>query len=1169
MPRHRCRAGLVSAFKRSLLVRLLFLFPVGCGVLRAQPEPGAARAEVIVRSIQQYWDLPVERKTEPLDFELACTVTYFDPEWKMLFVQDEEGGAAYVPYGDNPYPFKAGEAIFARGRFIPPNLDVSFEHAAITPRTGTPLVPVPVTDEVMQHARFIRRYVSLEGVVDWTRRVDERHMQLALSVNGENVACWVQMDPAMLTPHLLEKKVRVEGVYNSKVGPDGKLVSLELLVAFASKITILGQLDDDPAFQLPATPIGRLLGQPADQLVRVVGSVVARESGRYLRIRDGTGQIDLMTGQMRPLAVNDMVEAVGYPIAFGPAWRLEKALFRAYAKPVVATASRRDGPLGLAADVLGLSAEETLKGRPVHLIGVVTWSHPAAPFFFINDSSGGVCIMRGEADSMLRSPGRNVEVHGRTAMGAFAPVVLAEKFERVSEAVLPVARPVSVEHALTGVEEAQWIEMRGYLRRIHREGAWNRLELATATNDFTAVLPATEDVSTMVDSVIRLQGVCAAEADEERRLTGVRLWVPGIAYVQVDEAAPSDPYTVPLRTLSSLGQFETVQSFNRRVRVAGTVLHHEPGQSLWIEEDGHNLLVAARDPARLRPGDRVEAVGFLGRQAGRIALREAVFRPAGVGRQPVARAVEARIPPVVALDGKLVAIDGRLLDRVQIGDVTRLTVQAGEVIFGATLGSSGRELAGLADGTRLRLTGVHEVEYDQGGRAASFMLRLRSPADALVVEIPSWWTRGRILAFTGMLAFGAMLFLGWNTVLRRQVRRQTGQIRAQLERETRLQAELARAGKLESLGLLAGGIAHDFNNLLTVLMGNISLIRLDQNLTGEAASSLDQAAKAAARARDLTQQLLTFAKGGSPLRTAVSLPEIVREVTEFALRGSKVSCRFDLPADLWPANVDKGQIGQVVQNIVINALQVMPEGGVVDVAVSNREVGGEFGKMLKPGRYLRLDITDHGPGIAASDLARIFDPYFTTKKHGSGLGLATVHSIIKKHAGHVTVESVPGRGTTFRIWLPAAAAGAVVRPDSVHPGGLPGADRGARVLVMDDEEFIRNLAGSILRRHGCRVTQVADGAAALREYAAAREMGEPYALVILDLTIPGGMGGRQTMEELLKLDPEVRAIVSSGYSNDLVLANYQAHGFRAMISKPYDVADFTDTVDRVLRGERA
>jgi two-component system cell cycle sensor histidine kinase/response regulator CckA len=1146
---------------------MLGLAALASGLLCAEtPEPNAERT--VIRSIQQYWDLPAARKAEPIDVELACTVTYFDPEWRILFVQDEQGAAAYVPYGDNPYPFKAGETIMARGRFIPPNLDISFEHAVVSSRPGRPPAPVPVTRDVTQHGRFIRQYVSMEGLVDWVRRAGARHLQLSLTVNGTAVTCWVQMDPATPTPDLLDRHVRVEGVYNPKVGPDGLLASLELMVPSDSKVTVLGRLDDDPRFKLPATSIGALLGLSSDQDVRVIGSVVSRENGRYVRIRDGGGQIDVMTAQMQPLAVNDVIEATGRPVAFGPTWRLENAIFRIYNKPAGTTIAQPGGVIGLAADVLGLSAQEAASGRTVKLTGVVTWSHPSAPFFFITDSSGGIRIMRGDSDSMLRSPGRNVEVEGTTAMGSFAPVVVAKRFVRVSEAVLPMARQVSVEHALTGLEEAQWVEMRGYLRRIHRENGWNRLEMATATSDFTAILPATEDVSAMIGSVIQLHGVCAAEADSQRKLTGIRLWVPGISYVQVEEPAPADPFTVPLRRLASLGQFETVHSFNRRVRVEGVVLHHKKGVSLWIEEGGNNLWVIARDTESLEPGDRVEAVGFLGRQAGRIALREAVVRRTGAAQPPVPQPVEPHIPPSGDMDGRLVAMTGLLLDSVEIGGVTQFTLQSGLVIFNATLEG---KLIELTDGARVRLTGVHEIEYDQNGRPAMFTVRLRSPADVAVLELPSWWTRERILTFTGMLAFGALLFLIWITMLRRRVWRQTSQIRGQMEREARLQVELARAGKLESLGLLAGGIAHDFNNLLTVLMGNISLIRFDGGLTRESAESLEQAEKAAGRARDLTQQLLTFAKGGAPIRAAVSLPDVVREVAEFALRGSKVRCRFDVPDSLWPASVDKGQIGQVVQNIVINAIQAMPEGGQVDIVLSNRQVGTEFGGVLAPGRYVRVDIEDHGPGIPAADLGRIFDPYFTTKKTGSGLGLATVHSIVKKHSGHITAESALGRGTTFHIWLPAADVPASLAKTEAAPFADERSisSRQARVLVMDDEEFIRNLAGSILRRSGHLVTTVNDGAAAISEYDRARTSGDPYDLVILDLTIPGGMGGRQAMEELLKLDPAVKAIVSSGYSNDLVLSNYQAHGFRGMISKPYDAADFVHAVESVLKGERA
>ena len=1144
-------------------------------MLRAQtPAAGAVTpgSGLLITSIQQFWDLTPEQKSQPQQFQLECTVTYFDPVWRMLFIQDATGLGAYVPFGTNAYAFTPGETITARGQFIPPNFDINFEHATITRRPTKESLPVSeVTHVLMDYDKYKTRWVTLEGYVDRERRSDETHLQLILAVDGMAVYCWVLMDPAQATPVLADAKVRVEGVYNPKVGPDSRLAQAEILVPSLKQVTIQGRLADDPGFGLPVSPISSLAQPVADRLVRVVGSVVGRTLERTVRIRDSTGQIDLMTGQMKSLAMDDVIEAVGYPVANGTELRLEKALFRAWTKPEVKRAepSRPQGTIGLAAEVLQLSPEEAAQGRPVWLTGVVTWSNSKSPYFFIHDSSGGICIQRGQADSIVRSPGRKVEVRGVTALGTFAPVVVASRFERVSDAVLPVARPISIEHALTGVEENQWVEMRAYLRRVYPENGWNRLELATATNDFTADLPLTEDVSAMVGSVIRLQGVCTALADAQRKLTGIRLLVPGINYVEIEEPAPADLFSLPVRSLASLGQFETVQFFNRRLRVTGVVLYQSPGHSVQIEENGHSLLVFSRATTRLQPGERIEAVGFLGRQAGRVTLREAVYRSLGPDRPPEPRVIEPEEKPTALLDGQLVTISGVLIGNSQVGGLTQFTLQTPRIVFAARLEHAPGGFSGPAPGSRVSLTGIYDLQYDEQGRSQDFALQLRTPADILVQESPSWWTRARILTFTGVLSLGALLFIGWITVLHRQVQRQTTQIRGQMEREVRLQTELARAGKLESLGLLAGGIAHDFNNLLTVLMGNISLVRLDHALGDESGRSLVQAEKAAIRARDLTQQLLTFAKGGAPIRTAVSLPEVVREVAEFTLHGSKVRCQFDLPADLWPASVDKGQIGQVVQNIVINAMQAMPDGGMVEIAATNQSVGPEMEQVLAPGRYVRLDLTDHGPGIQAVDLGRIFDPYFTTKLHGSGLGLATVHSIIKKHAGHITAESTLGQGTTFHIWLPAVDANLSPGAPAPVAAATAAGPSQVRVLVMDDEQFICDLACAILRRFGYLATAVKDGAEALSEYARAQAAGEAYAVVILDLTIPGGMGGRQTMEELLKLDPAVKAIVSSGYSNDLVLSNYQAHGFRGMVSKPYDVTDFAHAVERVLRGERA
>ena len=377
---------------------------------------------------------------------------------------------------------------------------------------------------------------------------------------------------------------------------------------------------------------------------------------------------------------------------------------------------------------------------------------------------------------------------------------------------------------------------------------------------------------------------------------------------------------------------------------------------------------------------------------------------------------------------------------------------------------------------------------------------------------------------------------------------------------SRLEAELERASKLESVGILAGGIAHDFNNILAVIMGNVTLAQLDPDKSPTADRWLQEAERGALRARDLTQQLLTFAKGGDPIRMAVRLPEVVREAAEFALHGTAVRAEFEMPEELWAADVDRSQIGQVVQNLVMNAMQAMRHGGVVRVALRNEELADGQQPPLRAGRYVGLVLSDTGAGISPEHLTRIFEPYFTTKEQGSGLGLATVYSIVRKHQGHVAVESELGKGTTFRLWLPAAR----VAPATPPEGRSPLEPLAGRILFMDDEEPIRAMAEVLLGRLGLTVKAVADGAALLAEFAAAQRAGQPYDVVMMDLTVPGAMGGLEAMQELLKLDPAVRAIVSSGYSGDPVLANFRAHGFCGIVPKPYRLTDLATAVRNAL-----
>ncbi len=376
----------------------------------------------------------------------------------------------------------------------------------------------------------------------------------------------------------------------------------------------------------------------------------------------------------------------------------------------------------------------------------------------------------------------------------------------------------------------------------------------------------------------------------------------------------------------------------------------------------------------------------------------------------------------------------------------------------------------------------------------------------------------------------------------------------------RLLEEQLKNSKLESVGVLAGGIAHDFNNILTTILGNVSLAALDVGTNSSAASALAEAEAACGRARDLTQQLLTFSKGGAPIRQTALLQDIIHESVRFASHGSNVHCQVTLPEDLWPVEVDKGQISQVIQNIVINAVQSMPEGGEVHVDATNVSLLQPPQAGLKPGRYLRISVQDKGGGIRPEHLPRIFDPYFSTKQTGSGLGLATSHSIVKRHEGCILVDSVLGKGTRFEVYLPASSnpvPSAVPSQVSVQKGqGL--------VLIMDDERHILRLLETLLGKLGYETLHATDGHGALQAFLESRARGRPVDVVILDLTIPGGMGGVAALAELRKLDPTIKAIVSSGYSNDSVLAEYRAHGFNGVVSKPYNAAELSAVLNKIL-----
>jgi PAS domain S-box-containing protein len=384
----------------------------------------------------------------------------------------------------------------------------------------------------------------------------------------------------------------------------------------------------------------------------------------------------------------------------------------------------------------------------------------------------------------------------------------------------------------------------------------------------------------------------------------------------------------------------------------------------------------------------------------------------------------------------------------------------------------------------------------------------------------------------------------------------------------RVEQERLTTGKLESLGTLAGGIAHDLNNLLTVISGNIGLAQIEApSRPANLLSFLSRAGEAAQHAAQLSNQLLTFSKGGTPLKRVVSISDLVTQAAEFSLHGSNLRSDLDIQPDLWRSAVDPAQIEQVINALMINAREAMPRGGTVRVSAHNLEINASSGLPIRPGRYVKVQIADNGDGIDTRSVTKIFDPYFTTKPIATGLGLSISYSVVKKHGGLLQLESTSPDGSTFAFYLPATDAEPPV-PEPTLANQIFSFNH-QRVLVMDDEVAIRDLTSELLGTLGYKVTAVPDGAEALKTYERAMRTGENFQAVILDATIRGGMGGVATMERLLDLDPNVTAIICSGYSDEAALAEFLTYGFRAALPKPFTRHELANVLQRAFEPGKA
>ena len=563
--------------------------------------------------------------------------------------------------------------------------------------------------------------------------------------------------------------VRMQAVSAPRFDREGALGDLELWVGRPSYVQVLGSLESDPRFAMPVT-LSRDIQSPTspDVLLHVEGVVRDQDPGKWITIWDAVGQIRVRSRQTFPMRRGDRIEAIGYPYVAGVDHCLEKALYRRLAPPLrpAAVAGSEPSPLCLAEQILELGGVAVNRHPHVDLRGVITLSREAPPFACLQDSSGGVRLENPRYTSPEAShPGTVVTVSGEVAEGAFVPVVTHATVSRVGFWGTPDPRPLTFEQALTGGEDGRWVEMRGYVRDVTLTNDLVRLDLSTAAGEFQVLSPTAPMLEALKGAMIRVDGVCVALANARHQLTGFQLWASDANCVRVEELAPDDPFAVPLRPLDSLRRFSSLNALGQRVRTSGTVVLHQRGRYLWVQEGSDSLFALSRQPNQLQPGDRIEVVGFLGNEGRRVLLREAMYRRTSTGSDVRPLMLAAAHSMDIDLAGRLARSEGMLLNVANKNGQVRLLIRGQNTAFEGTLDSTeaqdATKLRALEPGSRLQLTGVYDVQSDEYGKPLSFLLHLRSDQDIRMIRPPPWWTPTRLLwALAGVLASG-LAVVGW------------------------------------------------------------------------------------------------------------------------------------------------------------------------------------------------------------------------------------------------------------------------------------------------------------------------------------------------------------------------------------------------------------------------
>lgn len=753
----------------------------------AAPDLAASSSPPTITRGADYYAITGEARNEahPVNWEIR--INFFDPTWRNLWYQDKEG-LGYLGVSAEPPALRSGQRVRLEGNWIP-SRGVTAADLKVTVLDDEDSTPAePIKGRLGEMIALNQHRVVTEAYVDTESLIDKSHLRLTLICEGRPVIGWIWLDPGTPPPRLRGNFVRYIGVYSSRVDPSGTQPEIEIWASSPKDVQILRSIQEAPEFEIAATPMSQLFQVKLGSTVRLQGRVQAQTPGLNLVVRDRSGQVFVETLQDERFPVGTQVDVVGTLAISTGACMIRGGMVR-----VDPSAGEKVPPLlgpnetlHLIEDVRRLSPEAAASGRKVDVSGVVTWAQRDFAYLFVQDVSGGVRVRFKPGSIRLPIIGNSVQVLGHTFNYGPVPAIEVDRLVTISSMRLPERRRVTYDQALTGSEEAQWVEMQGYLRASRIVGQRTELDILTPSGEFQAIIQTPEDLRTALNALIRIRGVCEGKLDDFGRITGFRLWVPYLHNLRIDEAAPADVFDSPLRSFASLRQVSAKTDIFR-ARVFGTVILHQPGQSIFLENEGASLLVLSSSREPLAVGDRIEAVGLVGREGDRTLLRDAVYRKVSGGGPPVPLYLENPSRVLDNLDGRLVRVRGVLLNEFNGLRRTRWTLQAGETLFETILESRGKMPPKFTLETGLEVTGVYRVVVDDARQSRGFEILLNSPADVTIFRQPRLLSARRAIIAASFLAGCTLLGLAWATALRRRIRRQTEQIRTQLQKEVVLE----------------------------------------------------------------------------------------------------------------------------------------------------------------------------------------------------------------------------------------------------------------------------------------------------------------------------------------------------------------------------------------------